>query len=191
MNDMTTPRSVRAALDEILPRVEKPSRYLGLERNVVRKPWESVALHVALAFPDSYEIGISHQGSHILYHLVNRRSDAAAERCYAPMPDMAEAMRTAGVPLYTLESYRPAAAFDIIGITLQTELNYSNIPYLLDLAGLPRRACDRSDARAPQARGRSQSTCSRLSPAGQRIATARWNRRRSAPAMQRDSRLAM
>ncbi|NOZ93894.1 MAG: TIGR03960 family B12-binding radical SAM protein [Acidobacteria bacterium] len=139
------PQSVRAALEAILPRVQKPARYLGMERNLIRKPWDSVALHVALAFPDTYEIGMSHQGSRILYHLVNRRADALAERTYAPWPDMGAALRRAGVPLYTLESYRPVADFDILGITLQSELNYINIPYLLDLAGVARCAGDRGE----------------------------------------------
>jgi len=139
------PRSVRSALETILPRVRKPARYLGLERNLIRKPWDEAALHVALAFPDTYEIGMSHQGSRILYHLVNRRPDALAERTYAPWPDMGDALLRAGIPLYTLESYRPVADFDLLGITLQSELNYINVPYLLDLAGLARRAEDRRE----------------------------------------------
>ncbi|NOZ77815.1 MAG: TIGR03960 family B12-binding radical SAM protein [Acidobacteria bacterium] len=139
------PETVRAALDEILPRVVKPARYLGLERNLVRKAWDGVALHVALAFPDTYEIGMSHQGSRILYHLVNRRSDALAERTYAPWVDMAAMMREHGIPLYTLESYTPVREFDIIGITLQSELNYINLPYLLELAGISRWAADRAE----------------------------------------------
>jgi len=146
MTETTTAVSVRAALDEILPRVAKPTRYLGIERNLVRKPWDDVALHVALAFPDAYEIGMSHQGSQILYHLVNRRSDACCERAYAPMPDMADALRASGVPLYSLESYRPLADFDVVGITLQSELNYVNVPYLLDLAGITRRAEARKES---------------------------------------------
>ena len=138
-----SPEEMRAALDEILPTVEKPSRYLGLERNLVRKPWESVEVRVALTFPDAYEIGMSHQGSRILYHLVNRRDDALAERTYAPMPDMARALRERDLPLYTLESLRPVSAFDVVGVSLQTELNYVNVPYLLDLAGIARRAAER------------------------------------------------
>jgi len=144
MNHLT-PETIRTALDEILPRVQKPTRYLGLERNLVRKPWEPTAVRVALAFPDAYEIGMSHQGTRILYHLINRRPDALAERTFAPMPDMAEALRSAGLPLFTLESYRSVAEFDAVGISLQSELNYINIPYLLDLAGIPRRAADRTD----------------------------------------------
>ncbi|HSN57619.1 MAG TPA: TIGR03960 family B12-binding radical SAM protein, partial [Candidatus Sulfomarinibacteraceae bacterium] len=140
------PKAIRNALDDILPGVQSPSRYLGLERNLTRKPWDEVALHVALAFPDAYEIGMSHQGTRILYHLVNRRPDALAERSFAPMPDMADAMRAAGLPLYTLETYHAAADFDVVGISLQSELNYVNVPYLLDLAGISRRAEDRAEA---------------------------------------------
>jgi len=142
---MTEPAALRAALDDILPLVEGPVRYLGLERNAVRKPWESVRLRMVLAFPDVYEIGMSHLGSHILYHLVNRRDDALAERCYAPMPDMAARLRAHGVPLYALESFRPVRDFDLVGISLQSELNFVNVPYLLDLAGIPRRATSRGD----------------------------------------------
>ncbi len=140
-----TPEELRARLDQVLPLVRKPSRYLGIERNLVRKPWDSVPLHVALAFPDAYEIGMSHQGSRILYHMVNRRLDALAERSYAPWPDMAEAMRVSAIPLYGLESYHPVCEFDVVGITLQTELNYINVPYLLDLAGITRRAAQRGE----------------------------------------------
>jgi radical SAM family uncharacterized protein len=140
-----SPDEIRTALEEILPGVQKPTRYLGIERNLVRKPWDDVDVRVALAFPDAYEIGMSHQGTRILYHLVNRRDDALAERTFAPMPDMAEALRVAGLPLFTLENYRSVAEFDIVGISLQSELNYINIPYLLDLAGIARRAAERGE----------------------------------------------
>ncbi len=140
------PQELRTQLDEILPTVQGPSRYLGLERNLTRKPWDDVALHVALAFPDAYEIGMSHQGTRILYHLINRRDDALAERTFAPMPDMAEALREADLPLYGLESYHPVADFDVVGISIQSELNYINVPYLLDLSGITRRADERSES---------------------------------------------
>ncbi len=142
---MTTmsPEEIRAKLDDILPGVQKPTRYLGIERNLVRKPWQSVKVRVALAFPDAYEIGMSHQGTRVLYHLVNRRDDALAERTFAPMPDMAEALRSNDVPLFSLETYQPVGAFDMVGISLQSELNYINIPYMLDLARITRRASDR------------------------------------------------
>ncbi|MEJ2582092.1 MAG: TIGR03960 family B12-binding radical SAM protein, partial [Acidobacteriota bacterium] len=139
-----SPDEIRSALDHILPGVEKPTRYLGIERNLVRKPWDSVEVRVALAFPDAYEIGMSHQGTRILYHLVNRRDDALAERTFAPMPDMAESLRAADLPLFTLETYRSVAQFDVVGISLQSELNYINIPYLLDLSWISRRAIERS-----------------------------------------------
>ncbi|MGC8916239.1 MAG: TIGR03960 family B12-binding radical SAM protein [Thermoanaerobaculum sp.] len=142
------PEALRAKLEAVLPRVSKPGRYLGLERNAVRKPWDAVAVRLLLAFPDTYEIGMSHQGTRILYHIANRRSDTLCERTFAPWPDMAQAMREAGIPLYSLESYHPAADFDVIGITLQTELNYINVPYLLDLAGIPRFS-DERDGRFP------------------------------------------
>jgi radical SAM family uncharacterized protein/radical SAM-linked protein len=140
-----TPKEIRAALERVLPSVQKPGRYLGLERNRVLKDWGSVAVRLLLAFPDEYGIGMSHQGTRILYHIANMRPDTLAERTFAPWPDMAAAMRRAGIPLYGLESYHPAREFDIVGITLQTELNYVNVPYLLDLAGIPRFARDRDD----------------------------------------------
>jgi len=145
MSDFPSPETIRATLNEILPTVQKPSRYLGLERNLTRKPWDEVSVRVALAFPDAYEVGMSHQGTRILYHLINRRTDALAERCFTPMPDMADALRAAEIPLYTLESYRAVRTFDVVGVSLQTELNYVNIPYVLDLAGIARRAVDRTE----------------------------------------------
>jgi radical SAM family uncharacterized protein len=142
------PHNIRDALERILPIVQKPGRYLALERNRVLKDWPAAAVRLLLAFPDEYGIGMSHQGTRILYHIANSRSDTLAERTFAPWPDMGAAMRAAGIPLYSLESLHPATEFDIIGITLQTELNYVNVPYLLDLAGIPRLAIER-DGRYP------------------------------------------
>jgi radical SAM family uncharacterized protein/radical SAM-linked protein len=139
-------RSLREEIERILPGVQRPGRYLGLERNRVLKDWDAVDVRLLLAFPDEYGIGMSHQGTRILYHIANSRPDTLCERTFAPWPDMAAAMRTAGIPLYSLESYRSAGDFDIVGITLQTELNYVNVPYLLDLAGIPRFARDRGNA---------------------------------------------
>jgi radical SAM family uncharacterized protein len=138
-----TPQAIREALERILGGVQKPGRYLGLERNLVLKDWDSTPVRLLLAFPDEYGIGMSHQGTRILYHIANSCPDTLAERAFAPWPDMAAAMRAAGIPLYSLESYHPAREFDMIGITLQTELNYVNVPYLLDLAGIPRFSRDR------------------------------------------------
>ena len=129
--------SLRPRLDPILPTVEKPGRYLGIERNVVRKDLSRATLTVALGFPDAYEIGMSHTGLKILYELVNRRPDFACERTYAPWVDLESRMREGGIPLFTVESCAPVADFDVFGFSLQSELNYSNVPNMLDLAGLP------------------------------------------------------
>ncbi|HWZ86033.1 MAG TPA: B12-binding domain-containing radical SAM protein, partial [Thermoanaerobaculia bacterium] len=129
--------SLRPRLDPLLPAVEKPGRYIGLERNVTRKDLSQAAVTLALAFPDTYEIGMSHTGLKILYELVNRRADFACERVYAPWVDLEERMRALGIPLFSTESFAPAADFDVLGFSLQAELNYSNILNMLDLAGLP------------------------------------------------------
>ena len=137
--------SLRARLDPILPTVEKPGRYIGLERNVTRKDLPSAAVTLALAFPDTYEIGMSHTGLKILYELVNRRPDLACERVYAPWTDLEAKMREGGIPLFSTESFAPAADFDVLGFSLQAEVNYSNILNMLDLAGVPVWQRDRGD----------------------------------------------
>jgi radical SAM family uncharacterized protein len=103
----------------------------------VVKPWDSVQTHVALVFPDIYDIGMSNLGLTILYELVNQRNDALAERVYSPWIDMEDAMRKAGIPLYSLESRMPVSAFDIVGFTLPYETLYTNALNTLDLAGIP------------------------------------------------------
>ena len=138
-----TPGVLDAKIESILAEVQKPSRYIGGEVNEVVKPTATV--RVALCYPDAYEIGISNQALQILYTLVNERPEAAAERVYTPWPDMADAMRREGVPLFTLESWRPVREFDLLGITLQAELTYSNVLETLDLADIPVRSCDRGD----------------------------------------------
>ena len=129
--------SLRPRLEPILPTVEKPGRYVGIERNVVRKDLSRATVTVALGFPDAYEIGMSHTGLKILYELVNRRPEFACERTYAPWVDLESRMREAGIPLFTVESCASVADFDVFGFSLQSELNYSNVPNMLDLAGLP------------------------------------------------------
>ena len=116
--------SLRPRLDPLLPMVEKPGRYVGIERNVVRKDLSRATLTVALGFPDAYEIGMSHTGLKILYELVNRRPEYACERTYAPWVDLESRMRDAGIPLFTEESCVPVADFDVFGFSLQSELNY-------------------------------------------------------------------
>ena len=128
--------SLRPLLDPILPTVEKPGRYIGLERNLTRKDLSQASVTLALAFPDTYEIGMSHTGLKILYELVNRREDFACERVYAPWVDLEEKMRERGIPLFSTESFAPAGDFDVLGFSLQAELNYSNILNMLELAGI-------------------------------------------------------
>ncbi len=122
-------------LEPLLPLVQKPARYLGGEWNSVRK--ERAAVRVAIAFPDVYEIGMSNLGSAVIYHEVNRREDAAAERVYAPWVDMEALLRERGLPLFTLESRRPVRQCDVVGFSLQYELSYTNVLNMLDLAGIP------------------------------------------------------
>jgi radical SAM family uncharacterized protein/radical SAM-linked protein len=132
--------------EDILPLVEKPSRYLGSEINTIKKDLDSVALRFALVFPDLYEIGTSHFGMQILYHILNRHPEIAAERVFAPGLDMEAYLRSAGLPIFSLESHAPVNDFDIIGFSLLYELNYTNMLNILDLAGLPFRAANRDQA---------------------------------------------
>ena len=132
-------------LEHILPNVQKPARYTGGEYNAVVKDKRSVTTRFALCFPDTYEIGMSNLGCHILYGLMNQQKDIWCERCYAPWGDMEEEMRREGLLLYGLESGDPIADFDIIGFSLGYEMAYSNVLNMLDLAGLPLRAADRKD----------------------------------------------
>lgn len=131
-------------IQEILPYVEKPSRYLGTEINRIKKDPDTVRLNIALAFPDLYEIGTSHFGIQILYDILNHTDCIAAEQVFAPDRDMEEQLRKHGLPLGTLESQRPVSGFDIIGFSLLYELNYTNVLNMLDLSGIPLRACKRT-----------------------------------------------
>jgi radical SAM family uncharacterized protein/radical SAM-linked protein len=130
----------------LLPRVSKPNRYLGNALHVPRKPLEQADVRVLLAFPDAYEIGLSNVGIRIIHHILNQRPDAAAELTFAPWPDAEAEMRRSGIPLFSLDSHAPAAAFDILGFSLQYELQYTNVLNMLELAGLPLRTLER-DAR--------------------------------------------
>lgn len=124
-------------IQDILPLVSQPSRYLGSEVNRVRKDPGRVRLRVALAYPDLYEVGTSHFGMQILYDILNRREETAAERVFAPAPDMEARLREAGLPLTSLETGTPLSRFDILGISLLYELNLTNMLTLLDLSGIP------------------------------------------------------
>jgi len=132
-------------LERTLPAIQKPGRYVGNELNQVRKDWNSVPLHVALAFPDIYDLGLPNLGLAILYDLINKREDSLAERVFAPWVDMEAAMRSSGIPLFSLESQHPIRQFDILGITLPYETLYTNALNLLDLSGIPVHASKRTE----------------------------------------------
>lgn len=142
-------RSLEAAdtvnIEAILPRVSKPARYTAGEWNAVVKDWASQTVRIALAYPDVYDIGMSNLGLTILYDILNRQPGVVAERVYAPWLDMESEMRAAGLPLFSLETRHPLAQFDVIGFSLSSELTYSNILNMLDLAGLPVLAAERDD----------------------------------------------
>jgi radical SAM family uncharacterized protein/radical SAM-linked protein len=129
-----------------IDQVEKPARYAGGEVGSVVKDWSSVEATVCLAFPDVYDIGMSHLGFKILYKLLNDDARTLAERCYAPWVDMEKALRARGLPLVSLESARPLRDFDVVGFSMQFELTYSNILNMLDLGGVPLRASDRGES---------------------------------------------
>ncbi len=131
--------------DALLKSVEKPSRYTGNEWNSVIKDPKSVDIRFAFCFPDSYEVGMSHLGMKILYHLLNERNDCYCERVFAPWTDMEEKMRQNNIPLYGLESKDPIKDFDFVGFTLQYEMSFTNIINMLDLAGIPLTSDKRSD----------------------------------------------
>jgi radical SAM superfamily enzyme YgiQ (UPF0313 family) len=134
----------REALDSILPLVEKPARYVGGEWNSVFKSPGEVHTRIALCFPDTYEIGMSHLGLKILYSLLNKHEGWAAERVYAPWPDMEARLRERDIPLLSLESYIPLCKFDVVGFSLQYEMTYTNVLTMLDLGGIPIRTTERA-----------------------------------------------
>ena len=132
-------------IESLLMQVQKPARYMGGEFNSVMKNPADVDVRFAFLFPDTYEVGMSHLGMKILYHTINRRADAWCERVFSPWVDMAELMRANDIPLFSLESRTPIREFDILGVTLQYEMSFTNILDALDMAGIPLRAADRTD----------------------------------------------
>ncbi len=132
------------SIDSLLARVEKPSRYAGGEYGAHQARKNGRMLRFAFAFPDTYEVGMSHLGMKIIYELINAQPDMSCERVFAPWQDMEALMREHGVPLFALESRDAIAEFDVLGFTLQYEMSYTNILLMLDLAGLPLRSADRT-----------------------------------------------
>jgi len=132
--------------DKILHQVTRPARYTGGEWNCVIKDWGKTALRFALGYPDLYEIGMSNMALPILYDILNGQPDVLAERFFAPWIDMEAALRSAGIPLLTLESKHPLKDFDVIGFSMDYELAYTNVLNILDLAQVPVLAAERDDS---------------------------------------------
>lgn len=133
----------QALFNQILSRVEKPARYIGGEWNSIVK--QQADLRFGLLFPDVYEIGMSHLGSRILYHVLNSEEGVACERAFAPWPDLEKVLREEKLPLFSLETKRPLGEFDILGFSLLYEMCYTNILQMLDLSGIPLLAKDRTE----------------------------------------------
>ena len=132
-------------LKEFLSLVSKPVRYLGQEIHSIRKDPAEVKIKFCLAFPDVYEVGMSHLGIQILYHVLNEKKEVACERAFAPWVDMEKILREKRIPLSSLESSTPLRQFDILGFSLQYELCFTNVLNMLDLSGIPLLSKDRDD----------------------------------------------
>jgi len=135
--------SVWTQLEPHLAGVEKPARYIGLELGAQRPAVAEGAVSWLLTYPDTYEIGLPNQGLQILYEILNERDDACAERTYAPWSDLEAVMRREGIPLFSVDTHRPAHEFDVLAFNLSAELTYTNVLNCVDLAGVPVRATDR------------------------------------------------
>lgn len=131
--------------DDILCKVEKPSRYVGGELNQVIKNPEDVNIRFAFCFPDVYEVGMSHLGTRILYHTINERKDTYCERVFTPWPDMEGLMRENDIKLFSLETKTSLDKFDMLGFTLQYEMSYTNILNMLDMSGITIRSSERGE----------------------------------------------
>ena len=131
-------------LERILPRVQKPARYVGGEFNAIMKDKSEVDTRVAFCFPDTYEIGMSNLGMRILYGVMNNIEGVWCERCFAPWGDMEQEMRNANIPLYALESFDPIKDFDIIAFSIGYEMAFPAMVDMLDLAGVPLHASERT-----------------------------------------------
>lgn len=132
-----------ALSERILMNIEKPARYIGNEVNIVKKNIDEIDIRIAMCFPDVYEIGMSYLGIQILYDMFNRRKDTYCERVYSPWPDLDRVMRKEQIPLFTLETQSPVSDMDLLAITIQYEMCYTNILQVIDLAGIPLMAKDR------------------------------------------------
>src|SRR5579871_3714908 len=136
--------SVYPALEPLLARVRKPIQYAGGEVNSVVKDWDCAEVRWALLYPDAYEVGLPNQGVQILYEILNERPGVLAERCYAVWPDLEALMREHRVPQFTVDAHRPVGAFDALGVSFATEMAYTNLLTVLDLAGIPLYSSERT-----------------------------------------------
>ena len=132
-------------LERILPKVQKPARYIGGEYNQIMKDRAKVDLRLAFCFPDTYEIGMSNLGMKILYHTMNSLEYVWCERVFAPWSDMYEEMKRNSIPLYALESGDPLSEFDVLAFSVGYEMAYTTVLDMLDMAGLPVRSADRKE----------------------------------------------
>ncbi len=130
----------------LLPSVLKPARYIDQELNSLNKTPSKTTVNFCLAFPDLYEVGFSHLGLKILYSILNRESDAMADRVYCPWPDFGKLLQEENLPLFGIESSVVLKDFDVIGFTLQSELTFTNVLYMLDLSQIPLRSKDRIES---------------------------------------------
>lgn len=133
-------------IEALLPLVEKPSRYIDHEINAARKSFDALPVRMLFAFPDLYELGVSHLGLKILYSIVNELDYAMADRMYLPWLDLLKLLEEHNLPLFGLESRRSAQSFDLIGITLQSELNFTNVLKLIEASQIPLRSTQRQEA---------------------------------------------
>ncbi len=134
----------RVPVERFLSRVKRPGRYIGREWNLPQKDFTDAKVQMVMAFPDLYEVGMSHLGLRILYEVVNRQDTYSMERAMAPAPDLEALLRAEDTPLFSLETNRPLGDFDIIGFSIQYELCVTNILNMLDLSGIPLRSKNRN-----------------------------------------------
>ncbi|MQA87828.1 MAG: TIGR03960 family B12-binding radical SAM protein [Streptosporangiales bacterium] len=137
--------SVFDQLEPLLPRVSKPIQYVGGELNSVVEEWEEAEVRWCLCYPDAYEVGLPNQGVQILYEVLNETPGVLAERTYSVWPDLEGLLREHGIPQFTVDGHRPVGAFDLLGVSFATELGYTNLLTVLDLAGIPLEAADRGE----------------------------------------------
>src|SRR2546421_2492623 len=131
-------------VEPLLARVEKPARYIGMERGSLRPEHRPSSTSWLLVYPDTYEIGLPNQGLQILYEILNERDDATAERAYAPWGDLEAELRARRIPLFSVDAHRDAGSFDVLAFNLSAELVATNVLNCIDLAGVPVRAAERT-----------------------------------------------